>query len=78
MIYQNNWDIGYNEGPYIRFLSTDKSQPPQSLVRFDYINRTGDFASANIDDTVMKIKAEDLVNVPPRQRYHWRQYEIQL
>jgi len=77
--YRNNeychiGDDDGNDKRFIRFLSVDKTQPPQSIVRFDYKNRTGDFA--NIDDTVMMVKAEDLVNIPPRQRYHWSQYEI--
>ena len=76
--YRNNeyCHIGDDDGNgkrFIRFLSVDKSKPPESTVRFDYRRNTG---TNDIDDTVLMIQAEDFVNVPPRQRPHWQRYEI--
>jgi hypothetical protein len=75
--YRNNYskycDIGHdyqNECEYIRFLSTDKSKPPESAVRFR-------FASANMQDqNILLVKAADYINIPPRQRHHWDQHAI--
>jgi hypothetical protein len=63
-------DIGHdyqNECEYVRFLSTDKSKPPDSAVRFR-------FESDNVQ--ILKVKAADYINIPPRQRQHWDQHAI--
>jgi hypothetical protein len=66
--YRNNefCEIGSN---YIRFLYPDKKEPA-STVNFN--NRH----FVNIDDVVLMLQAQDYIYIPPRQRPHWKSYEI--
>jgi hypothetical protein len=66
-------DIGYdqnNDCHYIRFLNTDSHKPPDSHVSFR-------FAKHGNDD-VLKMKADQIINVPPSQIPHWFRHEVQV
>ena len=66
-------DIGFdhdNECHYIRFLNTDSSKPPDSMVRFR-------FTSDNNNDILM-VKVADSINIPPRQLSHWNQHKYRV
>jgi hypothetical protein len=66
--YRNNefCDIG---SEHISFLLCDK-KTPESTVNF--INRN----FANVDGIVLIVQAQEYINVTPRQRLHWKHYEI--
>jgi hypothetical protein len=62
-------DIGYdhdNQCEYIRFLPLLRDRPAQSAVRFHTITNSN----------ILKVKAIETINIPPRQRYHWDQHQI--
>jgi hypothetical protein len=55
------------ESYFIRFLNTDSSKPPDSMLCFRYVSGS---------DKVLMVEVADILNIPPRQLSHWVQHQI--
>ena len=67
-------DIGFdydNNCNYIRFLNMDSSKPPDSKVLYHFVS-----GRKQENDILMVKLVDSVINIPPRQKQHWFQYQI--
>jgi hypothetical protein len=65
---------------YIRFLSLDKSKPPEAIIRFlsGISNTRKNFVNVPEDANILAVREQDTLAIPPKQRAHWRQHRNSL